>query len=137
MSGQRATDHTRPGDGVSTRSRAVRAAAVIASVFALAVCGAVAQASSDSGGGTSVAAKAIDAPKAGAAPTSVPTTSDAQPPENLGDDADLDDFAQSCFDGDLVACDHLYLSRRSTRSTRPTATRAAAARTRGPVAIAG
>ena len=64
MSGQRATDHTRRGDGVSTRSRAVRAAAVITSVFALAVCGAVAQASSDPGGGTSGAAKGIDAPKA-------------------------------------------------------------------------
>ncbi len=39
----------------------------------------------------------------------MPTTSDAQPPDNLGDDPELDDLAQSCFDGDLVACDHLYL----------------------------
>ena len=31
------------------------------------------------------------------------------PPEDLGDDPDLDALAQSCFEGDLVACDHLFL----------------------------
>ena len=31
------------------------------------------------------------------------------PPDDLGDDPELDALAQSCFDGDLVACDHLYL----------------------------
>ena len=110
MSGQRATDHTRWGDGVSTRSRTVRAAAVITSVFALAVCGAVAQASSDPGDATTGGApKWIDAPKAGPVPTSAPPTSEAQPPDNLGDDSELEALAQSCFAGDIVACDHLYL----------------------------
>ncbi len=31
------------------------------------------------------------------------------PPDDLGGDPALDSLAQSCFDGDLVACDHLFL----------------------------
>jgi hypothetical protein len=78
---------------------------VLCGVVALAVCGAVAQASSDPGEG----APGIGAPKAAAAPTSEPTGDDAQPPDDLGDDSDLDALAEACFEGDLVACDHLYL----------------------------
>lgn len=29
-------------------------------------------------------------------------------PEGLGDDADLDDYAEDCYDGDMGACDDLY-----------------------------
>ena len=30
------------------------------------------------------------------------------PPEELGDDPVLNEYAQSCFDGDMEACDALY-----------------------------
>ena len=46
---------------------------------------------------------------AAAAPTSTRRRADAAPPDDLGDDPELDALAQSCFDGDLVACDHLFL----------------------------
>lgn len=36
-------------------------------------------------------------------------------PEGLGDDPDLDEFAEECFDGDMEACDALY--RESPRSS--------------------
>ena len=32
------------------------------------------------------------------------------PPEGLGDDPDLDELAQACFDGVMDACDALYAS---------------------------
>jgi hypothetical protein len=32
------------------------------------------------------------------------------PPEGLGDDPDLDQLAQACYDGIMDACDALYLS---------------------------
>jgi hypothetical protein len=42
-------------------------------------------------------------------PTSTEVGGDAVPPDDLGGDPVLDSLAQSCFDGDLVACDHLFL----------------------------
>ena len=33
---------------------------------------------------------------------------DGQAPGTLGDDADLDDLAEECFDGDMDSCDELY-----------------------------
>ena len=78
---------------------------MVAAALSLAVCGAVAQASSDP------ATPAGDArvPKAVVAPTSTEIGAEAAPPVDLGTDPELDALAQSCFDGDLVACDHLFL----------------------------
>ncbi|WP_299953807.1 hypothetical protein [uncultured Modestobacter sp.] len=39
----------------------------------------------------------------------VPEQSDPEAPDGLGDDPVLDGLAQQCFDGDLPACDDLYL----------------------------
>ena len=36
-------------------------------------------------------------------------------PEGLGDDAEFDEYAEDCFDGDMEACDDLY--RESPRSS--------------------
>ena len=33
-----------------------------------------------------------------------------QPPDDLGDDATLDDLADQCFAGDMAACDDLYIA---------------------------
>src|SRR5688572_24947422 len=32
-----------------------------------------------------------------------------EPPDDLGADPELDALAQSCFDGDMLACDELFL----------------------------
>jgi len=39
----------------------------------------------------------------------------ASEPDSLGDDPDLDDYAEDCYDGDMGACDDLY--RESPRSS--------------------
>jgi hypothetical protein len=50
----------------------------------------------------------------GSASTSEPPAGDqsippaAAPPDGLGDDPVLDQLAQSCYDGDMEACDTLY-----------------------------
>ena len=106
MSGQRATDHDSGAAGAPASSRRVRVLAVLAGALSLAVCGAVAQASADTGTG---AKDSGGSKAAAAAPTSTVAGGDAVPPDDLGDDPDLDVLAQSCFDGDLVACDQLYL----------------------------
>ncbi len=31
------------------------------------------------------------------------------PPDGLGDDPTLNQFAQQCYDGDMVACDSLFI----------------------------
>ncbi len=107
MSGQRATDHDSGAAAAPGSSRRVRMLACLAGVLSLAVCGAVAQASSGSGAG----AKDVGGSKAAAAaaPTSTLAGGEATPPDGLGEDPDLDALAQSCFDGDLSACDTLYL----------------------------
>jgi hypothetical protein len=38
-----------------------------------------------------------------------PLVDPTAPPDGLGDDATLDDLAQSCFDGDMQSCDDLFL----------------------------
>ena len=103
MSGQRATDRDARLAATPKSSRRVRVLAAGAAFVSLVVCGAVAQASNEPGADTALV------PKAGAAPTSSEVDGEVVPPDDLGDDPDLDALAQSCFDGDLVACDHLFL----------------------------
>ena len=86
-------------------SRPVRLVAVLTAVGALALCGAVAQASADPGG-TAPDAGGV---KAAAAPTTSDVGTDGAPPADLGDDAELDELTESCFAGDVVACDLLFL----------------------------
>ena len=79
-------------------------------VFTLGLFGAAANADDGDPGhdGPRAAAPTTDASDATTADTSggqdTPT-----PPTGLGTDAELDGLAQQCFDGDLVACDHLFL----------------------------
>jgi hypothetical protein len=47
-----------------------------------------------------------ESPGTFAPPGSIPEST--EPPEGLGDDAQLDDLAQECFDGSMQACDDLY-----------------------------
>jgi hypothetical protein len=123
MSGQRTT---RPDVLAAGRpsSRRVRVAAVAAALFSIAVCGAVAQATAEPGDGSSeieakgvgandvevkdAGVKSIDAQRA-AGPSTTTAGDEAVPPDGLGDDPDLDALAQACFEGELAACDHLYL----------------------------
>ncbi len=105
MSGQPATDHdSRPAGGLPS-SRPVRLVAVLTAVGALALCGAVAQASADPGG-TAPDAGGV---KAAAAPTTSDVGTDDAPPADLGDDAELNELTESCSAGDDVACDLLFL----------------------------
>lgn len=82
--------------------------AAVVAVLSLTICGAVAQAASGSTGDVDGAS----ASKRAAAALEVASTiepGDAVPPDDLGDDPDLDALADACFEGDLVACDVLYL----------------------------
>ncbi len=105
MSGQPATDHDLRRASASTSSRPVRVVAVLAGLLALGVCGAVAQASSDPDG----TANEAGAKAAAAAPVSTEVGADTVPIDDLGDDPELDGLAQSCSDGDALACDLLFL----------------------------
>jgi hypothetical protein len=78
----------------------------VAAGLSLAVCGAVAQASTDPARPSGDAR----APKVVVSPTSTEIGgNDAVPPDDLGSDPVLDALAESCFDGDLAACDRLFL----------------------------
>lgn len=81
----------RPATPARSRKAVVSVVAAVAVVVvALAVALVVGQ--GDDGGGSSG--------------SGIPdATSD---PEGLGDDRDLDDFAENCHDGDMEACDELY-----------------------------
>ncbi|MGH9138242.1 MAG: hypothetical protein ACRD0G_14535, partial [Acidimicrobiales bacterium] len=113
MSRQRALppdDARVPHDVQPESTMRVRLTVAAVGVLAVAAFGAVAV-----GSGSSTPAAAANK-AVGAAPTSEPggaadlsTTPPPDPPTDLGDDAALDELAQSCFDGDLLACDHLYL----------------------------
>jgi hypothetical protein len=105
MSGRRATVGTDRVAGAPGPARRTRAIAVVAAVVSLGLCGAVAQASSD----PAPHAGDVREPKVAAAPTTTEVGGEAAPPDGLGTDPELDALAQSCFDGDLVACDHLFL----------------------------
>ena len=119
MSGQRASDVDIHGPGTATSSRRVRVIAVAAAVLSVALCGAVAQASSapdvQAGAGKLVARRRRRA-QGGRYPVeqrrawrpTCPRVSPS-PPDDLGDDPQLDELATACFEGDLLACDHLYL----------------------------
>ena len=107
MSGQPAIDPAARAAGAPKSSRRVRTVAAVAGLLSLVVCGAVAQASTEPGAGADEGGLSK---AAAAAPTStVAARKTPVPPDDLGDDPDLDSLAQSCFDGDLVACDQLYL----------------------------
>jgi hypothetical protein len=113
MSGQRALppDDVRvPPDRHQPSTLRVRLTVAAVGVLSLASLGAVIVGSA---GSTPVvaASKAVTA-----VPTSEPSDDvdlssapPSDPPTGLGDDAALDELAQSCHDGDLLACDHLYL----------------------------
>jgi hypothetical protein len=64
-------------------------------------------------GATSATSTPTELPS-GSATTSEPPAGDrsippaSAPPEGLGDDPVLDQLAQSCYDGDMAACDTLY-----------------------------
>ena len=118
MSGQRASDVDIHGPGTATSSRRVRVIAVAAAVLSVALCGAVAQASSapdvQAGAGKLVEVGGDEHKAAGIPSSSDVVASDVPegepvPPDDLGDDPQLDGLATACFEGDLLACDHLYL----------------------------
>lgn len=95
------------GQGAATPRKTNTVAVVLAAVAALVVTGlAVALfvwsgSDDDADGGGSGGDSSIPA-----------ATSE---PEGLGDDADLDGYAEDCYDGDMEACDDLY--RESPRSS--------------------
>ena len=69
-----------------------------------ATTGATASATSSSDAGSSSGASSSSSAPGGASGIPPATV----PPDGLGDDPVLDQFAQSCFDGDMSACDQLY-----------------------------
>ena len=111
MSGHRMLAPEKRSGGPNA-SGARRTVIVAVAALSLLTCGAVAQAAGDDGPDR-------DDPRAGAVATTEPTaaaddgasdsTPPGDPPDDLGTDAELDALAQECFDGDLVACDHLFL----------------------------
>lgn len=91
------------GQGAATPGKSNRVAIVLAAVAALVVAGLavalfVGLGSDDDGG---------------SGDSSIPAATSE--PEGLGDDPDLDDLAQDCYDGDMASCDELY--RESPRSS--------------------
>lgn len=112
MSGRRMLAPEKRSGGPNA-SGARRTVIVAVAALSLLTCGAVAQAAGDDGPDR-------DDPRAGAVATTEPidtaggvgaddSTPPGDPPDGLGTDAELDALAQDCFDGDLVACDHLFL----------------------------
>lgn len=95
------------GQGAATPRKTNKRAVVLAALAALVVTGlAVAlfvwSGSDDDGDGGGSGGD-----------SSIPAASSE--PEGLGDDAELDEYAEECYDGDMEACDDLY--RESPRSS--------------------
>ncbi|MFL6093914.1 MAG: hypothetical protein ACJ71Y_00525, partial [Blastococcus sp.] len=64
-------------------------------------------ATTSSAGSSSASSSSSGSPSSSAeAGSGIPPAS--LPPDGLGDDPVLDRYAQSCYDGDMVACDTLY-----------------------------
>ena len=88
------------GQGRATSGKTNKVAILLAAVAALVVTGLAVALFVWSGSGDD------DGASGGGGDSSIPAASSE--PEGLGDDPDLDEYAEECYDGDMEACDALY-----------------------------